>query len=231
MKKFTVTSPLVSTIIPAHNGEEYIKEAIESALQQDYLSQEIWVVDNASSDKTAEVVRSFSQVNYVFSPIANTAMARNLGTTYAQGEYLAFLDQDDWWPKQKISLQVECLQKNIDYGAVIGMQKIYLEPGCEKPRWAKEAWFEKPQYAYLPSALMVRRDVFFDCHAFNEGLPFASDVDWFLKIKNANVQLKILSDVIVNRRIHGKNNSSQIDALHKEILLSLKESIRYGRKN
>lgn len=221
---------LVSVIIPAHNGENYLKEAIESILKQSYPHYEILVLDNGSKDQTGHIAKSFSEVNYSYLETADAAMARHQGVLRSQGEYVTFLDQDDTWTPNKLANQVQFLDSHPEYGAVIGYQKMYLQPGIIKPHWLKQLFLEKPQLAYLPSALMVRRSTFLKTHNFNTAFPLASDVAWFFKAHHLKIPIGILQEVVVHRRIHGDNMSNQHIALQKEILSVIKHSLQERRK-
>src|SRR6476469_10004419 len=90
--------PLVSVVIPAYNAERFLGEAIESVLAQGYAHFELIVVDDGSSDRTAEVARSFGdRVRTIEQENSGVSAARNAGTRAAGGELLAFLDADDRW--------------------------------------------------------------------------------------------------------------------------------------
>lgn len=222
-------NPLVSIIIPTHNGQQYLASAIESILMQSYTNYEILVIDNGSTDATGDIARSFPQVQYLYSEIADLAAARRCGVTLAHGEYIAFLDQDDLWTPDKLLKQVQFLETHPDYGAVIGLQQMYLEPGHAKPHWLKQLFLEKPQYAYLPSALLVRRSTFSITDNFNTAFSLASDVAWFLKAQHKGIQIGILDEVVVLRRIHDHNMSNKHISLQKEILSALKHSLEERR--
>src|SRR4028118_720250 len=89
--------PLVSAIICTHNREEYLGEAIDSLLRQDFYNYEVVVVDNASSDRTRELVEerlSSPRLNYVYEPRTGLSVARNTGAKEAQAPILAYLDDD-----------------------------------------------------------------------------------------------------------------------------------------
>ena len=90
-------APLISTIIPLFNCEKYLGAAIESILAQNYQPMQIIVVDDGSTDGSAAVARSFSQVEYYFQENAGVATALNHGLSKAKGEFIAFLDSDDLW--------------------------------------------------------------------------------------------------------------------------------------
>lgn len=220
---------MISVILPVYNGEKYLGQALESALSQERIPEEIFVVDNGSTDTTKEIALSFPEVRYCFLETANTAAARNHGIALSKGEYLAFLDQDDLWPSSKLRLQADFLDRNPACGGVIGKQQLYLEAGCEKPHWLKRAFLEGPQSGNLPSALLVRRSVFATTGLFDPSFSLADDVAWFLKAKHRGIWIEELEEVLVHRRIHGENNSGRYLLLQKEILKALGQSLAEKR--
>jgi Glycosyltransferases involved in cell wall biogenesis len=103
---------LASIIIPVYNGERYISQAIESALSQTYPYKEIIVVDDASTDRTPQVVKSYPVIYYRNEKNMERAYSRNKGVELSKGEYLFFLDYDDLWEKDYVELSVEFLKKH-----------------------------------------------------------------------------------------------------------------------
>lgn len=103
-------APLVSVVIPAYNCARFVREAVDSALAQDYPALEVIVVDDGSSDDTGLVLASYGTRIRLFSqPNRGCAAARNAGVAHARGRYIAFLDGDDVWWSGKIRYQVEAL--------------------------------------------------------------------------------------------------------------------------
>ena len=100
-----MTGPLVSVIVPVHNGARFLAAALDSVAAQDYGSMEILVVDDGSSDNSAEIAASY-RVRLLQQPNRGVAEARNAGVAESSGELLAFLDQDDLWLERKVSRQV-----------------------------------------------------------------------------------------------------------------------------
>ena len=100
--------PLVSAIIPVYNCERYLAEAIESVLAQTYRPIGIIVVDDGSTDGSADVAKSFTdpQVRYFYQPNSGQGAARNQGTNLARGSFFTFLDADDLWTDNKLELQL-----------------------------------------------------------------------------------------------------------------------------
>jgi glycosyltransferase involved in cell wall biosynthesis len=111
--------PLVSVVVPVYNGEKYLRQAIDSALGQTYQPLQVVVVDDGSTDASPTVVASYGErARSIRQPNAGVARARNAGLAAADGELVAFLDQDDWWLPEKVARQVECFQANPDLGLV-----------------------------------------------------------------------------------------------------------------
>lgn len=112
---------LVSIIMPAYNSEKYIGETIESVLAQTYQNWELLIVDDCSTDNTPNIVRSYlakdSRVKYYrLSQNLGAAAARNKAMYEATGEYMAFLDSDDLWYKEKLQKQTDFMnQEKINF--------------------------------------------------------------------------------------------------------------------
>lgn len=224
-------NPLVSVIIPVHNGERYLAEALQSVLVQTYSPYEIWVVNNGSTDGTAAVARAFPAVNYIEAPYADATHARRQGANVAQGELLAFLDHDDTWVSTKLAEQVQFLQNHPQCGGVLGLQHIYLQEGCLKPHWLKQEYLEAPQYAYLPSALMVRKSLFSKLDETAQHFPHASDVAWFFNAKRLGIAIEHIPRVLIHRRVHQSNSSGYVVGVQQDILGIIHSSLRAQREN
>src|SRR5713101_9096613 len=103
----------ISVLIPAYNAAPYLKEAIESALSQSYAPHEIIVVDDGSTDGTADIARSFgSQVRLLQHANRGVAASRNRGIEEATGDWIALLDADDLFLPDKLLLQVRAVDHN-----------------------------------------------------------------------------------------------------------------------
>lgn len=115
----STASPSVSAVIPCYNGELFLSEAVLSVLRQTYPVVELIVVDDGSSDRSAEIARSFgSPVKLVQKENGGEGSARNRGIQEARGDLIAFLDADDVWHPDKLAHQVEYLAEHPGVGAV-----------------------------------------------------------------------------------------------------------------
>jgi glycosyltransferase involved in cell wall biosynthesis len=105
--------PLVSVIIPAFNSGSHLARAIKSVLDQDYKNIQCIVINDGSSDNTEAIAQSFNEsITYIYQNNSGAASARNNGISIASGEYIAFLDADDYWTTSKIKLQVQAFIEN-----------------------------------------------------------------------------------------------------------------------
>jgi len=107
-------TPMVTVIMPAYNAEKYIAQAIESVFKQK-VSADLIIIDDCSVDKTADIVKSYQKDDRLIyvknAENLGAAESRNVGIRMAKGEYIAFLDADDWWSAGKLKKQLAFLEK------------------------------------------------------------------------------------------------------------------------
>lgn len=109
----------VSVIIPAYNCDRYIEEAITSVFAQTYTDYELIIVDDGSSDNTAQIIKGYGdRINYIYQTNQGVAQARNTGLAAAKGKYIAFLDQDDFFYPQKLASQVNLMEQKPHLGMI-----------------------------------------------------------------------------------------------------------------
>lgn len=113
MNKISINIPIVSVIIPVYNQEKYIKECVESVLNQDYENLEIIVIDDGSTDRTPEILKEFGEkIRYVRQENRGPASALNYGIRLAHGEFIGWLGSDDVYLPSKIKYQVKKFQED-----------------------------------------------------------------------------------------------------------------------
>ncbi len=186
-------------VIPAYNSERYIGRALESVLGQSYGVSEIIVVDDGSSDGTAEAVRGFGEaVRLIEQENGGASAARNAGIKSASGEWVAFLDADDEWLVDKLAKQVEILEGNPELVWVSGnyYQELTSEgrrgiytpvEKCREILGGKD-YFESYFEAFgigvwgHTDMMVIRRDVLFSAGLFRVGQLKANDIDMWLRV-------------------------------------------------
>ena len=217
--------PLVSVIIPVKNGERYVGSAIESVIQTNYSPMEIVVVDGNSVDGTADIIKSFKTLRHIYQKGRGLADAWNLGIEVAEGELVAFLDSDDLWAPEKLKQQVGRLMDEPGLQYVISRFKFFLEPGFPVPVGFKKELLEGDHLGRIPGTLLARRSLFDEVGVFNTDIAIAADVDWFVRAKDQGIAMGIVPEVLLYKRVHDANLSSNAEKNNQELLALLRQSI------
>jgi glycosyltransferase involved in cell wall biosynthesis len=227
---------LVSVIIPVYNGAAFLAEALASVAAQHYPAVETIVVDDGSTDGSGDVAAATPPVRCIRQERQGPAAARNAGVASSSGTFLAFLDADDLMPAHKLTTQVGYLQLHPDVDCVLGRQDLRAEPGVTVPAWATAA---DASTLVAPMSMVVRRPLFDAVGPFDEGLGRggangdedafdASDTDWQLRLRELGVPVVVLDDVVVIRRLHGANMSSDT-AMRRATFEALRARVRRRR--
>lgn len=218
--------PLVSVILPVFNGERTLQRALNSILQQSYRSLEITVVDDGSTDQTAAVAQSNSNIRYVRQQNMGPAAARNCGAQQAAGAMLAFLDADDAWHPSKIKKQVDHLLTHPKLGFVLCQMTTVVEKGASLSSPAKASYYQSNPAAVIPSALLVKREVFDQVGFFNPAFKHTDDSDWFFRARDLKVKHAVLPEVLLTKHIHPHSVSSHTFSVHQELLQQIRASLK-----
>jgi glycosyltransferase involved in cell wall biosynthesis len=221
--------PLVSVIIPVKNGEDFLSDAINSILNQDYSSVEIIVVDGQSTDDTAQIAKSFKQIRYVYQhQQPGIPYAKNLGIEIANGEFIAFASHDDLWLPQKISKQIDYMINNSQVQYTITKVKFFLETGCTIPPGFNIKLLKGDYVGKMPETLVARKSLFNLIGVFNTGFTYMEDIDWFNRADLNKIPAVIIDEVLLHKRIHNTNvsyDSVKNQLINREIISLLKKSI------
>jgi glycosyltransferase involved in cell wall biosynthesis len=207
----------ISVIIPAFNAEKYIAKAIKSCLSQTCPPHEIIVIDDASTDRTAEIAESFSPSVCVIRLAQNSgvSVARNRGVLASTGNWIAFLDADDWFLPEKLERQRRCAVENMQAVLIYTDYRIIAADGSERdPRFIspRKLW---PMLRYRNPinlcSVMLRREAFDEVGGFDPSLRVAQDWDLWLKLAaRYSVELfaAIPEPVVIYRSVSGSLSSS-----------------------
>ncbi len=179
---------MVSVIIPSFNRASFLKKAIESVLSQRFQAFELIVIDDGSRDKTEEMVLRYGpRIRYIRQENKGPASARNLGIKKSSRPFIAFLDSDDRWGREKLSLQLDRMQENPSC-LISHTQEVWYKNGRvfnQKKRHRKYHGyiFDRclPLCVVSMSTVMVQRGIFDKVGFFNEDLPCCEDYDFWLR--------------------------------------------------
>ncbi|HLL73731.1 MAG TPA: glycosyltransferase [Pyrinomonadaceae bacterium] len=237
-------SSLVSIIMPAYNAEKYIAASIQSVLNQTYENWELVVVDDGSTDRTAEVVRPFlsadGRIKYFFQQNGGQGQARNAGLAGADGELIAFLDSDDLWSSEKLALQVERIQ---EARADLVYSDAFIFSDGEKSPEVTTFSAITPQFIYgryvgddafkllfaynrIPTlTVLARRDVLNQVGLFDGDRKYQNceDYDLWLKLAKAGAVFWGMKEKLAYYRHHASSMMNNDSRLLKPMLAVLKK--------
>lgn len=179
----------ISVIIPSYNRAGLLPRALDSVLAQSHPVAEIIVVDDGSTDHTAQLLAGrYARVEYVRQPNRGVSAARNAGLARARHEWLCLLDSDDSWRPDKLEKQVQALRQNPAFRLCHTDETWYRRGKLlqQRRKHAKRGGdlFQHclPLCAISPSSVMIHKGVFEDVGGFDESLPACEDYDMWLRI-------------------------------------------------
>ena len=219
-------TPLISVIIPVYNCEKYLAEAIESVLSQCYPSLEVIIVDDGSTDSSAEVAAQFlPKVKYQFRENSGPSTALNQGIKLSQGDFLAFLDSDDIWELGKLTAQMHVFSENPEYDAVFGYIQQFKSPELDWESHQKILIDQEIMPGYHKGTMLIKRSSFNRVGQFNPQMKFVDFIDWFARAKEKELKMFMMKDVLMRRRLHKTNMGVREKASRLEYVRILKASL------
>ena len=223
-----IGQPLVSVIIPNYNYERYIQKCLESVISQDYPNIEIIVVDDGSTDCSIKVIEKyFPRVVLIQQENQGVSSARNAGILKSSGEYVAFIDSDDFWDPTKISKQMKFL---LDAKADLVYSGIYVvsSDGSEikssiVPSYdsdCSDKYREFPLRAIIllgSSNPLMKKSIMSKTGLFDIRLTQSADWDFFRRIRDHGKICK-LDEPLTYYREHNQNMTSTSQAFVRDAL-------------
>ena len=236
---------LVSVIIPAYNSEEYIVDTIKSVLAQTYKQIEIIVIDDGSTDGTSNILKPYiHKIKYIKKENGGASSARNKGIVNSNGDYVAFLDADDLWRKNKIEKQMAIFKEFPDVGLVYCDSSTFDKEGVIHSSLSEIV--ETPTGNVLEamivhnflnnSSIVVKRVCFDIAGLWNENLINGNDYDMWLRVAS-HYNFWFVDQVLVDTRYHSHGLSSMTDLqcensirIQDDFVRSLEKSINVSDK-
>jgi len=228
--------PLVSVIIPTYNYEQYLARTIKSVLKQTYKNIEIIICDDGSTDNTREIIKKFKhhkKIRCYYQSNQGPASARNLGIKKAKGEFIAFLDSDDYWLPKKIEKQLKIFTKNKQIGLVYCFHYWVNEKGKitgkKKKSYRGDIWQDLLQGNLVvgsSSATVVKKECFDKIGLFDESLKSCEDWDMWLRIARV-YQIDLIPELLVKITQHQGQLGNKKLKLAKYRLKVMKKNLRF----
>lgn len=215
-------SPTVSVIIPTYNRSYCIKKAIDSVLSQTYKEFELIIIDNYSTDNTEEIISNYKNKKIIYKKFCNNgviASSRNRGIFFSKSKYIAFLDSDDWWKKDKLRLSIDFLENGYDFichGLEIIRKNQNHNKSGEYTKYIKKLkppFFEsllKDGNTIETSSVVVKREIINSLGGFYESnkLSGSEDYDMWLRISSVTDKFYVIKNNLGYLR-YGEDNFSK----------------------
>lgn len=210
--------PLVSIVMNCRNGEKYLDQALKSVLEQTYQNYELVFWDNLSSDSSAEIFKKYTdkRFKYFLAPTStNLSMARNLAIEKTQGEFIAFLDVDDWWLPTKLAKQIP-LFSDSSVGMVCSNYWVFSEK--KDKCWKRyrgplpSGWvlsdLLKDYFVGLPTLVIRKASLLSLDSVCNPNYRLISDLDLVSRLA-VSWRLGAVQEALAYYRVHAANESSK----------------------
>jgi glycosyltransferase involved in cell wall biosynthesis len=210
-------SPLISVVIPTYNRADLIAKAIQSVLDQTYQNWELIIVDNYSDDGTKEVIDSFKdpRISMLLLPrTGSVAASRNMGVRHSKGDWVSFLDSDDWWFTTKLATVCAVIQRDPDL--IYHDLQIVSGPNNTKSLGkTKSRKLKDPIFLDLLlngndvslSSVTVRKSIFIKVNGMNESLSYVAieDYETWLRIAQITSLFVYIPKTLGAYRLHDGN--------------------------
>ena len=226
--------PKVTVIIPTYKHRDFVLATLDSVFAQTFTDYEVIVVNDGSPDDTADVLKPLAEagrIHYIEQANQGQAAARNRGLAEARGEFVAFLDDDDLWPPDKLQWQVETLTTVPDAVLVYGCNKSIgigagkVFPDYEAPSGLVRAFFLRQNCIGSPGQTLIRASALASIDGFDRLIWGADDYDlWFRLAKVTRIEL--WQRVALYYRKHSLNASRDLLRMHQNCEIVLRRHLR-----
>jgi glycosyltransferase involved in cell wall biosynthesis len=204
----SMSGPQVSVVVAFHDRVAYLAEAIRSVLAEAVtVPLDVVLVDDGSTDGSAEAARSFvPPARYLRQPNQGCASAWNAGLAAASAEFVAFCDSDDVWVAGRLERMLAPFVRDPSTEVVFGRVDEFVSPELDPSHLSVRAP-RTDTFAPLAGTMLARRAVFERVGLFDAGLVQGYWVDWYARMRDAELNTVVIPDVVLRRRLHRTNSS------------------------
>ena len=221
------STPFISVVIPAYNAAAFLPEVIQSVIDQSYSEWELLVIDDGSTDNTATLVNQYSEsdgrVRLISKENGGVSVARNLGAQLAKGELIAFLDSDDLWLKDKLSVHVDYMKSHPQVGVSFSRVELIESDGSTTNKLTdnivdtlkpQDLFYSNP--TVTTSNLVIRKSVFQELDGFDASMQYNEDIDLLFRLAIQNHwKIDGIDQVLVQYRLHSSGLSSTLKKMEE----------------
>lgn len=231
---------MISVIIPAYNSEDTIVEALNSVKNQTYNGDiEVIVVNDGSSDNTGEILERYKSKNpsielKVITQInAGVSQARNQGLKFCKGDYISFLDADDFWLKEKLEIQMKYFTDEVDFVCAL-RNNDYIGFPYHFEKDIAEITLRKLLIKVVgqTSTAIFKRKVLENTGYFDESQKYSEDANYWMRISFANKMIILNKELVFTRNAYGQSGlSSNIEKMEEGVQKNINEMFNLKKIN
>lgn len=234
----------ISAVIPTYNNAAFIKDAVLSILHQTVPAAEIIIVDDGSTDNTQQIIQQLDgNIHYIRQQNRGPSAARNVGIKAAKGEWIAFLDADDQWTKDKLEKQIQALHNSPELKLIAGdMSEINIDNqvleasvlnkhhfldkfSALNGQPIPDAFIELLRKNFIPTGtVLIKKDILLEAGLFNDSIRYGEDLELWAKVASQH-PITCLPEVLMLRRQHGSNSTQSAEPMLTD-LIKVMESVK-----
>jgi glycosyltransferase involved in cell wall biosynthesis len=197
----------VSVVIPVWNCEAYVGEAVASVLEQRHPVETLLVDDGCTDGSVEAALRAAPTLTVVRRDNGGIGAARNSGIRRASGELLAFLDSDDRWTAGKLTRQIALLEARPELDMVFGQVRQFYSPELGMAQQGPPV--AERSSGQICGAMLIRTASFHRVGWFAEDVKVGEFIDWYARAMSAGLRHETLPEIVLERRIHGRNTGTR----------------------
>jgi glycosyltransferase involved in cell wall biosynthesis len=216
----------VSVVVPVFNGVLYLAECLESLLAQDHPALEIVVVDDGSSDGSADMAEGFSGTRVLRRAHEGLAATRNAGIRESTGSLIGFCDADDTWKPTKARVQADYLETHAECGVVLCRQDTRVEAGVTPPAWLLPDQIRGDLDGVSPTSGLFRREVLEQLGGFTTTMDMGTDFNLLVRARAAGIGIALIEESLRVRRIHDNNMTTRLGDAKADMFRTVREHVR-----
>lgn len=225
------TPPAITVVMATRNSAAHVAEALASITAQQVDDLEVVVIDAASTDATPEIVAASPQTRWEQQTGTGLWQAWNQAIAGSSADFIAFLDSDDRWEPGALAVHREQFTAHPQAAASIGRVRFFLS-GSTVPAGIRPELLQGAHRGAMPGASLIRREVFDRLGPFPEDLPTASDIEWFLRLRQSGLPIAEPDAVVLAKRLHGESLGAgfpQVEQYDRDLIRIARESLARHR--
>ena len=222
----------ITVVMATRNSASFVSDALDSVMAQGHQPAFVWVIDADSTDGTEDIVRQIPHVQLIRQTGTGLWQAWNQAIAQARTPFIAILDSDDRWEPDALSVHITAFAHHPQAAVSTGRTRFFCD-SKKVPAGVRPELLKGSHRGAFPGATLWRREAFATLGPFREDLTHASDIEWFLRLRQSSLETAEPEAVVLAKRIHSNSlglSLTQSTAYERQLINVARESIHRIRK-